>query len=189
MKDEELTEEALNGFLNWLDENREQAGVKYENFRRRLINYFARRGCVSPETLADDTLNRVIRRLPTFQSSYSGDPMLYIHGVAKKVFQEYLAKPVGEPVSLLDILNSTPKSEIDDELQRMIACLESCLKSHPPEKVRLFIAYYLVEKQGKADYHERLAEQAGLTLNALRLQIFHLKEKLRLCIAKCMKKI
>ena len=62
-----LSQEAFDALLDWLDSDREQAGIKYEQIRSRLIKIFTGRGCVDPEDLADETINRVTRKLKEIQ--------------------------------------------------------------------------------------------------------------------------
>src|SRR5689334_18556794 len=61
-KDWVLSQEAFDALLDWLDSDREQAGIKYEDIRGRLVMMFAARGCVDAEDLADETINRVTQR-------------------------------------------------------------------------------------------------------------------------------
>src|SRR5205814_2310767 len=58
-----LTEGAFERLLDWLGEDSELSGECYLEMRKRLVLYFDRKGCLSPDDLADETLNRVARRL------------------------------------------------------------------------------------------------------------------------------
>ena len=58
-KDWFLSQEAFDALLKWLDSDREQAAMKYEEIRKRLIKIFTGRDCVEAEDLADETINRV----------------------------------------------------------------------------------------------------------------------------------
>jgi hypothetical protein len=71
--------------LAWLGSDPNQAAARYEEIRRKLIRFFACRGCAEPEELADTAIDRVNRALdrPSFQ--YVGDPVFYVYGVAKNV--------------------------------------------------------------------------------------------------------
>ena len=62
-KDWILTPEAFARLLAALDPDRERAGLRYENIRRKLIEFFEARGSNSPADNADETINRVARRL------------------------------------------------------------------------------------------------------------------------------
>jgi DNA-directed RNA polymerase specialized sigma24 family protein len=90
----ELTREAFDRFLDWLDSDREQAGRKYEAIRRGLITLFNLRGCSAAEDLADETINRAIRQLSSIEDSYEGDPAKYLHGIARFVALEYFNRQV-----------------------------------------------------------------------------------------------
>jgi hypothetical protein len=46
-----LSQEAFDALLDWLDPDREQAGIKYEQIRLRLIKIFTGRGCSDAEDL------------------------------------------------------------------------------------------------------------------------------------------
>src|SRR5687767_12009071 len=86
----ETTQEGFDTLLGWLDEDRDQAGMKYEVIRQRLIKIFTCRGCGEPEDLADETITRVTAKIPEVAPHYEGDPILYFFGVARKVHREYL---------------------------------------------------------------------------------------------------
>ena len=58
-----LTAKTLAKLLGRLDADREQAGEKYEDLRRTLVRFFGWRGAPFPEEHADETFNRVARRL------------------------------------------------------------------------------------------------------------------------------
>ncbi|MFL6230009.1 MAG: hypothetical protein ACJ741_14655, partial [Pyrinomonadaceae bacterium] len=58
-----LTRDAFEGLLTWLDSDREQAGKKYEDIRSSLIKIFTWRGVAEAEELADETINRVARKV------------------------------------------------------------------------------------------------------------------------------
>src|ERR1051325_10973722 len=91
-KDWELTEEAFEKFLFWLHPNREEAGRKYEGIRRHLIVILTCRGCAEAEELADETINRVIRRAQQMADTYQGEPAPYFITVAHNLYLEYVAK-------------------------------------------------------------------------------------------------
>ena len=88
-KDWVLTKEALDKLLACLDQNREQAASRYEIIRRKLMKYFECRGCCSPEDLADETINRVARRIYEGKEIWTSEPANYFYGVARNVLKEY----------------------------------------------------------------------------------------------------
>jgi DNA-directed RNA polymerase specialized sigma24 family protein len=83
-----LTRESFEILLAQLDPDRERAGELYESIRRRLIRLFEWRGCACPEDLADETFNRVARKLAEGVKLVSADPYSYFCGVAHLRFKE-----------------------------------------------------------------------------------------------------
>ena len=49
--------------LEWLDEGKNSDGRNYLEMRQRLVAYFDRKNCLTPDDSADETLNRVARRI------------------------------------------------------------------------------------------------------------------------------
>jgi len=58
-----MTQEAFDLLLAQLDGDREQAAIRYEALRRKLLKFFEWRGCAFTEELADDTIDRIARSL------------------------------------------------------------------------------------------------------------------------------
>ena len=83
-----ITKEPFDALLEWLDSDREKAGARYEIIRAGLIRIFVSKGLSDAEHYTDETIDRVIKRLPDLQESYIGDPARYFHGVARNVFFE-----------------------------------------------------------------------------------------------------
>jgi hypothetical protein len=54
---------AFRRFLDWLDEGHDSKGERYLEMRQRLVRYFDHKRCVAADDLADETLNRVVRRI------------------------------------------------------------------------------------------------------------------------------
>ena len=95
-----LTRESFDILLAQLDPDRERAGERYETIRRKLIRLFEWRGCAAPEELADETINRVARRMAEGVELHSADPYGYFCAVAHLVFKEILRKASREDRAL-----------------------------------------------------------------------------------------
>src|SRR5215468_994222 len=126
-----LSAEALAGFLACLDPDSDRAGEKYESLRLALMKFFDWRGAHFPEECADETLNRVIRKIDDGESIR--DIPTYCHGVARLVLLEKLKGPEsrradfeGLPPAALVAPNPEEKNEKRD-------CFEQCLKELPFE--------------------------------------------------------
>jgi DNA-directed RNA polymerase specialized sigma24 family protein len=173
-----LTPEDFEHLLAWLDPDAERAGVIYEKIRRRLITILAARECPVPEELADETIDRVARRVVDIQSTYVGDKAIYFLGVANNVHHEYLKRP---PIPL-------PPEPADDvkAKEEIHLCLEQCLDSLPPDSKSLIKSYYAANKQAKIDLRKQTAGELGVSLNTLRLRALRIRAKLQTCIERCL---
>jgi RNA polymerase sigma factor (sigma-70 family) len=175
----DLSQEAFDQLLSWLNPDREAAGTKYEEIRRRLIKIFTCRGCLTPQDLADDTINRVAKRVSEIAPSYVGDPALYFLGVAHNVCLEYFRKkPEPEPPPPDD--PSEQKEEVDE-------CLEQCMQRLTPATRELILEYYREEKHSKIDHRKEQAQRLGIAMNALRIQAHRIRAKLQECVFDCLK--
>src|ERR671918_2920806 len=81
-----LTQTAFRQFLDWIDGGADSGGHRYLEIRRRLVLYFDRKDCLSPDELADETLNRVARRLEEEGAISSDSPAHYCYIVTRFVF-------------------------------------------------------------------------------------------------------
>ena len=171
-----LTKEAFDMVLAWLDEDRDRAAEKYEDIRRKLIKIFARRGCPNAEELADETMNRVCRRVHEVAPTYVGDPALYFYGVAKNVYRESVAT-VPDPIIV-------PIPDPPDE--RRHDCLDRCLEHLDAESRELILEYFQEDKTAKIIRRKELSDRLGISLNNLRMRIHRIKETLQQCVGHCL---
>lgn len=171
-----LSQEAFDKLLDWLDSDREQAGIKYEEIRRRLIKIFTGRGCEDAEDLADETINRVTSKLDEIQVEFEGDRARYFYGVANKVLMEYLRpKPPPPPPSPPDSTRSEHESR----------CLDECIASLSEEHRYLLLEYYRAEGKDKIEKRKKLAGKLGIAPNALRIRAYRIRVALQQCVEKC----
>ena len=123
----------------------------------------------------------VMRKIDWLTENYEGDPALYFFGVAKKKHLEQLKrKPPPNPP-----LPESPPDEIDCASE----CLDNCLKKLNAEDRKLVLQYHEESKGAKIRLRKQLAEELGVSINALRIRIFHLHSDLRQCIDLCMRNV
>lgn len=180
MKRETLNQDNFDSLLKWLDPNREKAGEKYETIRNGLINMFEYKGCISAEELADETIDRVAKRVPEIEGSYTGDPARYFHGVAKRVYMEYRKRK--QPVELPAILEA-PQA---DDTEQQYECLDQCMKSLTHSNRSLILQYYSERKQAKIDSRKSIRQLLNLNPSALRVRVFRIRATLEKCVLKCL---
>jgi DNA-directed RNA polymerase specialized sigma24 family protein len=178
-----LTQESFDRLLAWLHSDCEQAGKKYEEVRSKLVRGFMSHGCPVSEELADETINRVARRLPEIEKTYVGEPMRYFYRVAHYIHLEYLRKesevaplPPGE-LSL---------RENSDNIEPEYECLERCLQQLTPRNRELVLQYYQGEKGVKIEARKVLAQSLNIKLPALRLQAHRIRTNMKKCIQECL---
>src|ERR1700733_8405478 len=82
----ELNREALTHLLLALDPDQDSAGRKYIALRNRLVDLFAWQQCEDPEELADETLNRIARKLS--ENQVIQNVASYALGVARMMVHE-----------------------------------------------------------------------------------------------------
>jgi RNA polymerase sigma factor (sigma-70 family) len=164
--------------LLWLDLDPERAGELYEKIRWRLIAILASRGCRIPEELADETIDRVARRVRDIEATYVGDKSVYFLGVMNNVHHEYLKRP------RLSELAPTPGDSAVNE--QTYLCLDKCIAKLTPHAREIIEQYYTAEKQAKINLRKRIAAALGISNSNLRLRALRIRAKLQTCIEQCL---
>jgi len=175
----DTTQESFDALLAWLDFDREVAGQKYEIIRAGLIRIFVSKGFNDAEDLADQSVHRVIARLPDIRDGYVGEQGNYFHGVARNIIREASRrKEVATDVFPIE-LNETKTASAEYE------CLLECLSLLPSNKRELILDYHLYEGQNKIQHHKRMARELAITENALRGRAHNLRLSLENCVVRC----
>src|SRR5262245_52524896 len=93
-----LSEKAFALLLGHLDADPGRAGERYEDLRRTLVHFFEWRGAPFPDQHADESLDRVARRLTEgVEIKNIGG---YCYTVARLVFLETLKAPDSRRVAI-----------------------------------------------------------------------------------------
>ena len=171
--------------LQRLGPDRESAGMRYEQLRRRLMAVFEYRRCPHPEELADETLDRAARRLQEMGSDFLGsDAAPFVFGVAWNVAREAFRRPATTPLPEGWERRSASTATVEhDELGA--ACLEGCLQRLADDDRSLVLGYHQGERSARIRRRSDLARDLGLSPNALRLKIHRLTARLRQCVVDC----
>lgn len=174
------SEEAFNKLLAWLNPDRDKAAETYQRIQFRLIKIFGAKGHVDPESLADETLNAVCLRIDWLLENFSGNPALFFYGVAKKIHLEQIPKNI----------SSIPGPPDSSEIEAGCWCLEKCLKTAVSTDERSWVLRYHEDKgRQRIENRKRLADELGISINALRIRVFHIQARLRPCIEDCLAKV
>lgn len=184
-KDWVLTKEAFDSFLARLDRDRDRAGEKYESVRLKLLKYFQWRGSDSSDAEADETLNRVARRIEEGENVYNLNG--YIYGVAKMVYAEGLKlRSRKQELDEASDLEATPIEEEDPEAAERRKCLERCLGHLTSDDRETITEYYQFEKGNKIEHRKSLAARFGISPNALRIKAHRQRVNLEACVRECL---
>jgi DNA-directed RNA polymerase specialized sigma24 family protein len=180
-----LTQEAFDKLLAALGPDRESAGEKYLEVRRNLIRFFEWRGCSFPEDHADETINRVAKRVS--EGEEIRNPTSYFLGAARMLLLEIHKERAKERQALSELANAETVAYEFEELAPRVECLERCLESLSTENRELILQYYRGEKSAKVENRKRLTDRFKVPINTLRMRALRLREKLLVCVEDCLK--
>lgn len=181
-----LTQQAFDKLLNRFSTNREAAGIEYETTRQKLVRFFLSRSVDLADVYADETINRVARRIDEGQDidNLRG----YFYGVAQIVFKEFLKAKDRTAVAIEDappqrLAQKAPEPN-DPDLR--LQCFDRCLESLAPESRQLILEYYEEEGRAKIVRRQQLADRLRIPLNALRIRAHRIRVSLEECIQSCL---
>jgi DNA-directed RNA polymerase specialized sigma24 family protein len=186
VKPQGLTAEGFDALLAQLDPDRERAGERYETIRRKLIRLFDWRGCDCSEDLADETINRVSRRMAEGVELRASDPYGYFCGVAHLVYKEVLRRSCRERHAIEKGQWPPPFQLPEDEeaTDRRLECLRRCLDRLPQEQRSLILRYH--QRENNIRNRQTLADEMEIPLNALRIRVHRVRRKLEACVHECL---
>ena len=178
-----LTQESFDKLLLALGDDRDSGGEKYLEIRANLIRFFEWRGCPFPEDHADETFNRIAKRVA--DGEQITNPAGYAMGVARLLVLEIIKGRQREQVALNELTNNaeTYTETSDDECR--IDCLRECLQGLPDDNRQLILDYYQGEKGDKIQNRKKLMEKLGIPVNTLRMRALRLRERLQVCVENC----
>ena len=193
-KDWSPTQDSFQFFLHWLDEGVDSAGEKYLEMHRRLVAYFDRKNCPTPDELADETLARVAQKLQEKGQITDLAPAHYCYITAKFVFLENVRHSKQSPVALDDVsisgrpfapvVKPVPDARGLDQ-EQLLACLDGCLKKLSSVDNELILEYYVGEKQEKIQRRREIGARLGLSANALTIRACRIRAKVEQCVKAC----
>jgi RNA polymerase sigma factor (sigma-70 family) len=174
-----LTRPAFDRLLERLSAEPERAAREYDVVRHKMIGFFERRGADSSEALADETIDRVARRLDEGQVIEHLDA--YFYGVANRVVFEWAKRRARERAAEREFLPPESPS-VAEVREAWMACLEGCLRRLPRDSRVLIVGYY----RGRTEERQRLAETLGITYTSLRARAYRVRIRLEECLRECL---
>ena len=174
-----LTSDAFESLLAALDPDREQAAVAYEQLRHRVTGLLRWWRAARPEELADETLDRVARKLSEGVTIGEGSFGAYVRGVGRLVFYESTREPHPAPVTVEPVSIDPPET-----VEAAAECLDRCLALLSEPDRTILLRYYDAGKA--ADIRRVLAREAGVSPTALRVRTHRLRVQVERCVTACM---
>ena len=181
----ELGQKEFDALLGLFSANREEAGEKYEQVRRGLVRFFQFKGCADPQSLTDETINRVAAKLDAFDRTRNIRPVSYFYGFAANILLEYRRRAAKESEftdSKMGDREATLAEDTDDVAR---TCLDECLEGLPGDEKELVIEYYSRDRQERIELRQRICERLQCTASALYTRVFRIKSTLKDCIETC----
>lgn len=183
--DRALTAAGLECLLARLDPDRDRAAIEYERLRSGLTRFFDWRGAWPPEECADETLDRLARKLEREEAIT--DLRGYAYGIARLVFLER-RRVVTARSTDGEVLASTPQESVHGRDEQRQDCFDRCLAALSPDTRSLLMTYYSDERQARIANRHRLASSLNISENALRSRVQRLRDRLAASVEECVSK-
>lgn len=175
----QLDATAFDRLLKVLEPDASSANEGFRRCRTKLVKFFVWRRCEDPDNLADETTTRLLKKILSGQEISSDHPYNYVFAIASNVFLEYLRNKKKTGIQTdLDEVHELPAPVGNED------CYSMCLAQLSSEK-REFLESYYLDSIDRVEF----ARENGLTINALRLQVFRYKKALNVCVENCLRRL
>ncbi len=166
--------------LAWFDPDRAVAAKTYDTIRTGLLRIFVSNRCKDPGELADETFERLAKRLEGISSTYEGDPAKYCYGIARNLIHEDRKRR-----EIPDGIFSEPPIDLISQ-DDVYECLLECLEFLTFDKQKLILDYHLYQGKARIDHHRQMATELSISEDDLRTRAHHIRVNLEKCILLCM---
>lgn len=185
--------EAANRLLLRLDSDPRTAWEKHEEIRRRLIKFFQWNRCFFAEELADETLDRVAKKLESEEirniNSFALAVARYVLLESNKNRRESSVEDcVGGPESFAEARDREREIVEDIDHQIRLNCLRECLAKLSADDRELAVGYYSAGETKQTIHRQEIAAKNGITIIALRVRANRVRNKLEDCVNHCLQK-
>jgi len=165
----------------------DDAGVAYERLRSRLIRYFRLHVPAEADELADVAIDRLARRVD--EGVDVANVPLYALGIARLVLLEARTRYARQQMAEADPTAWPDADDADSAESRVVdeqatAALAACLDAAGSEARTMIVGYYAADGAERIRVRKRLADQCGISVNALRNRALRLRDALETCVRK-----
>lgn len=180
-----LTPENFERLLLYLDPDREKAGELHELLWQKMREFFAARGSLCTEDLADEAMSRLAKKISEGEEIL--DVNKYSFGLARLIWLESLRRPENKHVSFDEapvLLSGASDFLLTKEEN---TCFVYCLGQISKEEQTLITEYWDHDEEMHYEARKQQAEKLGISSTALRIRISRIKKKLDDCLENCRK--
>lgn len=186
-----LDPDSFLALLAALHEDKEEASRRYEALHQRLTRFFGWNHALDPESLADETLDRLAKRIQEDNASGAPasrrdspvqDPVRFAAGIARLLLHESWRQQQREERAYSQLeRSSVPGSSSREDEDLLAEDLEHCLASLPASSRTLIERYYSTEARTMIAARKQLAVALGVSRNALRNRALRIRADLEAC--------
>jgi len=167
-----------------------EAEARYLQIVRKLVTFFAGRGCRDAEDLAVECVLRVAGKCSALDASAGADRAGYFYGVARNLVHEWWRREQRDSRKHESLRSELARTGFVDGLswsrkEAVHRCLDQCMTTLSQRARRLVLDYYGEEGAAKIEAHQRLAAELGKSVNALRIEVHRIRAVLRQCVLGC----
>ncbi|MBB6142713.1 DNA-directed RNA polymerase specialized sigma24 family protein [Silvibacterium bohemicum] len=187
-----LDRQAFDALLTALDPDLERASGKYTALHDRLIRFFHWNNVEDADALADETLDRLARRVAADRNDATAEavkePEKFAAGIARLLLHEYWRQRQRQEQALQLISKQERASSAADvredvregirETEALAQALDHCLQKLPAAQRELIEKYYDTEGRNHIESRKQLAGQLKISLNALRNRAMRIRSEL-----------
>jgi len=176
-----LNDATFQALLTRLRQDTPSPEIYYEQLRARLVQFLRLHAPTEAESLADEALDRLARRI--HEGTAVESVTLFTLGVARMLVREASARLIRSETAARDA--QLFQDETDDSAARetLHAALEQCLSSLGSAGASLILDYYSAGAGAeRIEKRRHIAATLGLGLNALRNRALRLRDILERCI-------
>lgn len=172
-----LSASSFAALLICLDSDPRQAAQRYERLRSKLIRLFTWRGCSDAGELADETMNRVAKRVKRDQQIAEKIEQ-FVVGVAHNIYLEVLRAHRKHNQAVNEI-KARPVDLFEREMTSpQLIRLEQCIMELPEKDRELILAYYRHPAGNRIASRQKLKQKFALSDSNLRIKIFRIRNRL-----------
>jgi len=171
--------ESLQALLSALHTSEREAAEEYSLLHKRLVRLFTLNRVSDPQALADEAMDRLAQRIAQEHAAIQS-PAAFLSGIARHLLQEEGRRQVRERETAHEWASQTPVH--DERNEELLSAIEAGLSRMKPDQRDLLRRYYSATGKEKIEHHRQLAEERGLTLNALRNRLMRARRELDRCM-------